>query len=101
MCVKNVGRTDAYIRISAGLMLISLGIMKHKGCLAALGSLKVAEGVTRYCPVLDLFNCSTMSDEELLDEALGSCVLDVEEDDDEFEELEHECGCHCDHHAEA
>ncbi len=82
MCVKNVGRTDAYIRISAGLMLISLGIMKHKGCLAALGSLKVAEGVTRYCPVLDLFNCSTMSD-------------------DEFEELEHECGCHCDHHAEA
>ena len=84
MCVKNVGRTDAYIRISAGLMLISLGIMKHKGCLAALGSLKVAEGVTRYCPVLDLFNCSTMSDEELLDEALGSCVLDVEEDEDEF-----------------
>ena len=88
MCVKNVGRMDAYVRISAGL------IMKHKGWMAALGSMKVAEGITRYCPVLDALNLSTLSDEELLDEALGSCVIDIEEDDDdEFEELEHQCGC--------
>ena len=61
MCVKNVGRMDAYVRISAGLMMVSLGIMKHKGWMAAL----------------------------------GSCVIDIEEDDDdEFEELEHQCGCH-------
>ena len=37
MCVKNVGRMDAYVRISAGLMMVSLGIMKHKGWMAALG----------------------------------------------------------------
>ena len=95
ICVKNVGRMDAYVRISAGLMMVSLGIMKHKGWMAALGSMKVAEGITRYCPVLDALNLSTLSDEELLDEALGSCVIDIEEDDDdEFEELEHQCGCH-------
>ena len=95
MCVKNVGRMDAYVRISAGLMMVSLGIMKHKGWMAALGSMKVAEGIPRYCPVLDALNLSTLSDEELLDEALGSCVIDIEEDDDdEFEELEHQCGCH-------
>ena len=83
MCVKNVGRMDAYVRISAGLMMVSLGIMKHKGWMAALGSMKVAEGITRYCPVLDALNLSTLSDEELLDEALGSCVIDIEEDDDD------------------
>ena len=88
MCVKNVGRMDAYVRISAGLMMVSLGIMKHKGWMAALGSMKVAEGITRYCPVLDALNLSTLSDEELLDEALGSCVIDIEEDDDdEFEKI--------------
>ena len=59
MCVKNVGRMDAYVRISAGLMMVSLGIMKHKGWMAALGSMKVAEGITRYCPVLDALNLST------------------------------------------
>lgn len=95
MCVKNVGRMDAYVRISAGLMMISLGIMKHKGWMAALGSMKVAEGVTRYCPMLDALNLSTLSDEELIDDAIGNCVIDIEEDDDdEFEELEHQCGCH-------
>lgn len=101
MCVKNVGRMDAYVRISAGLMMISLGIMQHRGWMAALGSMKVAEGVTRYCPVLSMLNMSTLSDEELIDEALGSCVIDVEEDSDDdydYEEVEHECCCH--HHDE-
>lgn len=95
MCVKNVGRMDAYVRISAGLMMVSLGIMKHKGWMAALGSMKVAEGITRYCPLLDALNLSTLSDEELIDDAIGNCVIDIEEDDDdEFEELEHQCSCH-------
>lgn len=103
MCLKNVGRMDAYVRISAGLMMVSLGIMRHKGWLAALGSMKVAEGVTRYCPVLDMFNCTTYTDEELLEEALG-CDIDCEYDDDyddledDFEDLEHACCCH--HHEE-
>ncbi|WP_235069917.1 DUF2892 domain-containing protein [Turicibacter sp. TJ11] len=96
MCVKNVGRMDAYVRISAGLMMISLGIMKHRGWMAALGSMKVAEGITRYCPVLDALDLSTLSDEELIDDAIGNCVIDIEEDDDDYEEMEHECCCH--HH---
>lgn len=95
MCSKNVGRMDAYVRISAGLMMVSLGIMRHKGWLTALGSMKVAEGVTRYCPVLDMFNCTTYTDEELLEEAFG-CEYDDLEDD--FEDLEHVCCCH--HHEE-
>ena len=96
MCVKNVGRMDAYCRISAGLMMISLGILKRKGWLAALGSMKVAEGVTRYCPILDMCQMSTLTDDEMIEDALNNYVLDIEEDDDDFEELEHECGCH--HH---
>lgn len=103
MCQKNVGRFDSYVRISAGLMMISLGIMKHKGWLTAMGSMKVAEGITRYCPILDLCHFTTMSDDELLEEVLleealecaidGGCGCDY--DDDDFEE-EHDC--HCCHH---
>ena len=45
-------------------------------------------------------NKRPFNDEELIDEALGSCVIDVEEDsDDDYEEVEHECCCH--HHNEA
>ena len=98
MCVKNVGRMDAYVRISAGLMMISLGIMQHRGWMAALGSIKSKVSLG-YCPVLSMLNMSTLSDEELIDEALGSCVIDIEEDnDDDYEEVGHECCCH--HHDE-
>ena len=99
MCSKNVGRLDAYVRISAGLMMMSLGVMKHKGWLAAIGSMKVAEGITRYCPILDMCHCTTFTDEELLDEAFGcaidcDCDEDYDEFEDDFEELEHACNCH-------
>ncbi len=109
MCQKNVGRLDSYVRISAGLMMISLGIMKHKGWLAAIGSMKVAEGVTRYCPILDLCNCTTLTDDELLEDELleealecvidDVCGIDYEDELDasqDFEEHTHEC--HCNHH---
>ncbi len=112
---KNVGRIDAYLRTSAGLMLISLGIMQKKGWMAALGSLKVATGVTRYCPILCLLDISTVCDEEILEDYLCSdddqscCCLDDYEcehdnfdyDDldvyDEFEGYTDECTCECKH----
>lgn len=99
MYSKNVGRLDAYVRISAGLMMVSLGVMKHKGWLVAIGSMKVAEGITRYCPILAICNCTTFTDEELLDEAFGcaiDCNCDSDKDhlEDDFEELEHACNCH-------
>ncbi|HAX73323.1 MAG TPA: DUF2892 domain-containing protein [Firmicutes bacterium] len=107
---KNVGRIDAYLRISSGLLLISLAIMKKKGWLAALGSLKVAEGVTRYCPVLDLCHCTTLTDEEILEEVLGLshsefddyCDCDYDDYDDYDCTCDDDCdaNCQCDCHVE-
>ncbi|MGL4338279.1 MAG: YgaP family membrane protein [Turicibacter sp.] len=91
MC-KNVGRLDAYLRISAGLMLVSLGIMKKKGWIAAIGSMKVAEGVTRYCPVMDLCHCTTMSDEEILEDALCMGASDYY-GDDYSDDCDYDCDC--------
>jgi len=86
MCQKNVGRLDAYIRISTGIMMTGMGIMRDKSWLVAMGSMKIAEGITRYCPILDLIGYTTLPEEECLEELLGP------EYDDEIE-IEHECQC--------
>lgn len=74
---KNVGRMDAYVRTALGLTLISLGIIQKRGWMAALGSLKVATGVTRYCPILEALQLSTVCEDELLEE----CGCDVDYQD--------------------
>ncbi|HHU63375.1 MAG TPA: DUF2892 domain-containing protein [Clostridiales bacterium] len=56
---KNVGDTDAFIRIAGGIFLVGLGIVKRSRIAMFLGSLKVAEGVTRFCPMLYLMKLST------------------------------------------
>ncbi|MGF7185664.1 hypothetical protein GGQ84_001756 [Desulfitispora alkaliphila] len=56
---KNVGDLDQYIRIACGLFMVGYGIRRDSTTLLALGSMKVAEGVTRYCPVLDAVGIST------------------------------------------
>ncbi|HCS74872.1 MAG TPA: hypothetical protein DIW17_13480 [Clostridiales bacterium] len=57
---KNVGELDAYCRIAGGLTLLGIGIMGCSKTLSLLGSLKVAEGVTRFCPMLYLLDKDTM-----------------------------------------
>jgi len=48
----NVGMLDAYIRLSVGFSMLGIGT-RHK-CTPAiiLGSMKIAEGITRFCPIL-------------------------------------------------
>ncbi|MBS4536583.1 DUF2892 domain-containing protein [Clostridium sp. D2Q-14] len=56
---KNVGNLDAYIRITAGLTLFGCGILKNSKSSMFLGSMKVAEGITRFCPMLYIMGMST------------------------------------------
>ncbi|WP_034429895.1 YgaP family membrane protein, partial [Caldisalinibacter kiritimatiensis] len=56
---KNVGDVDAYLRITGGLTVLGLGIMKKSSLLVGLGAMKVAEGVTRFCPLLYITGYST------------------------------------------
>ena len=65
--VKNVGGLDAYCRIAGGLTLLSMGIICSSKTLSFLGSMKVAEGITRFCPILYLLDKNTLEwDEKLL-----------------------------------
>ncbi len=56
---KNVGDTDAYLRIAGGLTMLSCGILDRSRWMILLGSMKVAEGITRHCPMLHLLGMDT------------------------------------------
>src|SRR5690554_1175185 len=56
---KNVGTLDAYIRITLGFMMLGGGIMKKCPVKIAIGSGKIAEGITRFCPMLHVLGIST------------------------------------------
>lgn len=57
---KNVGDFDQYIRLAGGLFMLGYGINRGSTLWMSMGALKVAEGITRYCPMLDLLNVSTV-----------------------------------------
>jgi hypothetical protein len=63
MMRQNVGRMDAYLRVSGGLTLLGWGVMKRSLPAIAMGSMKVAEGVTRFCPLLYLLSLNTIQKE--------------------------------------
>lgn len=56
---KNVGNFDANVRITAGLSFLGLGILKGSKPMIYLGAMKVAAGITRFCPILYLLDIST------------------------------------------
>jgi len=59
---KNVGDLDALIRIWGGLFMLGLGINRDSYSLMAVGAGKVAEGVTRFCPMLYMLGLSTVEE---------------------------------------
>ncbi|MFD1862024.1 YgaP-like transmembrane domain [Planococcus chinensis] len=60
---KNIGTINSMMRISGGLTLLAWSIAKMakeepiggQMFLAFMGAQKVAEGVTNYCPMTDMF----------------------------------------------
>ncbi|TCS92793.1 YgaP family membrane protein [Hazenella coriacea] len=62
---KNVGTIDAIIRISCGLVGLAWSASRSRRgfpfLFAMMSAMKVAEGITRYCPMLALFGKSTLS----------------------------------------
>ncbi|MFZ5943277.1 MAG: YgaP family membrane protein [Bacillota bacterium] len=56
---KNVGDLDAMLRIWGGLFLLASGINRDSEMMMALGAGKVAEGITRFCPMLYYLGLST------------------------------------------
>ncbi|NLT96345.1 MAG: DUF2892 domain-containing protein [Clostridia bacterium] len=62
---KNVGDLDAFIRLWGGLFLLGMGITRDSRTLMALGAGKVAEGITRFCPMLYMLGLTTVKDNEM------------------------------------
>lgn len=65
---ENVGTYDAYVRLSAGTLALAwAGSRRYWSAatilLALLGATKVAEGVTRFCPLHATLGVTTMEDE--------------------------------------
>jgi len=69
----NIGTVDAYVRLAAGLFCLGLGIKDRRPIrsllLIAFGANKVAEGVTRFCPLLYLMGENTVG--SAYDDVLG------------------------------
>lgn len=60
---KNVGELDSLIRISMGLSILGYGIAKKSGLPILLGSWKVAEGITGFSIMYNLFGINTLNNE--------------------------------------
>lgn len=81
---KNVGTMDAVIRITFGLLGLAYGAgrmsrrpYKTPGLLMFLSAMKVAEGVTRFCPMLKMMGISTRREDMLrmmLDKTIRSAT---------------------------
>ena len=66
MIKQNVGTWDAYTRLTLGLMALGFGIGRSvrkrdltSYMLMAAGAIKIAEGITRVCPMLYAMGIST------------------------------------------
>lgn len=65
---KNVGTLDALFRISSGLFGLGWSTSRmtrfpYRGTYILVGmvsAMSVAEGITRYCPMLDMIGVSTL-----------------------------------------
>ncbi len=56
---KNVGTVDALLRITFGLTGLAYCAARSRNrfplCMAIISAMKVAEGITRFCPMLAIF----------------------------------------------
>lgn len=68
---KNIGTFDAIMRITGGLTALAWATARmarrpYRGMpfiAAMMGAMKVAEGVTRFCPMLKLLGTNTLGKE--------------------------------------
>lgn len=57
----NVGMLDAYLRLTAGFAMLGIGARHKCTIVTLLGSMKIAEGITRFCPILYWLDKDTLS----------------------------------------
>ncbi|WP_034541350.1 YgaP family membrane protein [Carboxydothermus hydrogenoformans] len=68
MMRENVGTWDAFLRSSMGAMLLGLGIVNKSKSLICVGAMELATGITRWCPVFELFGINTAEEDFYFEE---------------------------------
>ncbi|KAB2331213.1 DUF2892 domain-containing protein [Cytobacillus depressus] len=79
----NIGLLNALIRITVGLTVLACASAKLVKCpwrqsnflFVVLGSMKVAEGIVRYCPVTALCECGQEKMQEMKEEIVGQSEM--------------------------
>ena len=56
---KNIGKTDSYLRLSGGTILLGYGAIKRSPLIFSLGAWMLTEGITQKCPVYHMLGIST------------------------------------------
>ncbi len=59
----NVGKTDKWIRIGLGIILILVGVF-YQSWWGAVGLIPLVAGIVSYCPLYTLAKIDTRSEEE-------------------------------------
>lgn len=72
---KNVGTLDSHIRLFIGFSLLGMGIMGSSKTMVGLGAMKIATGISRFCPILHVLKLSTLEQ----DDHLGNFLKKVPE----------------------
>ena len=60
--LNNVGRTDQWLRIAVGIVLIALGLW-YGTWWGAIGLIPLLTGLFRWCPVYKMFRTGTAHDQ--------------------------------------
>jgi len=76
---RNVGDLDAYLRLTVGLTAFGYGIIRSSRLSVLFGSMKIAEGLIRWCPTSALLGISTVGEERTIKEMKCGCEETFEE----------------------
>lgn len=69
----NVGTLDSHIRLFLGFYLLGAGIIKSSTLMTSLGAMKIATGISRFCPILHVLKLSTVGQ----DDPLGNIIRKI------------------------
>lgn len=67
---KNVGNLDAHIRLFMGFSLLGMGVIRSSRFTVGLGAMKIATGISRFCPIMHVLKLSTVRHDEHLKDLL-------------------------------
>ncbi|NMA95397.1 MAG: DUF2892 domain-containing protein [Clostridiales bacterium] len=51
---QNMGKMNRFLRLTAGFYLLGVGINRQSNLLMVAGSMKIATGLTKWCPIVHI-----------------------------------------------